>query len=263
MTVTGEVDASNCGRLESAFCHLIDGGVRYILLNAGEMRFCDVAGARVMARTHTLLAARDGRLVIATSASVARVLGIVWSMSSAEPPQIIAGQAGAKALSARMADTPPPGPRHVRAHRRLGSASPVRGVRAAAPRADEWEPPAAPAKVMAVAHPQPAREEATRRPPRGEDRRVILERSARLREETERRLRTLQDRLQVTCASLAEVHERLADFHVALSASATRRGDTSSCDGDFHQAKAEQIRRRAVVFADAVSAGPPPAGPNA
>jgi anti-anti-sigma factor len=240
VTLTGEVDASNCDRLESALQRLVTGGVRHILVNAGELWFCDIAGARVLARAHDSLQITGGRLAIAASPPVARLLGLLWPPTDPGFPQVITREWVQSVTSTAQAPA-----RHVQVFRRLGPQRTYRtraDVRVLLPRMETREPVSPPADTT-------ARPPITADPATKEAMRSALERSARLRKEAEERLETLRTRIQVTCATLAEVHERLADSHLALEARPVGSAGAASCDGRSHQAKAEQIRRRAAVFA--------------
>ncbi|MFG1876342.1 STAS domain-containing protein [Sphaerisporangium sp. NPDC049003] len=238
VTLTGEVDASNCDRLETALRRLVAGGVLHILVNAGELRFCDLAGARVLARTHADLRGYGGKLVIAASPNVAKLLGLLWSPQDPGFPQIITRE-----WIEREAGPPQVLYRHVQVYRRLGRECSTRagaGARASLTRTDAAVP-----AVDTATGPGPA---AQAGPASRLSMRSVLERSARLRQETERRLETLHAQVQVACATLAEVHERLADSHAVMAGAVRVSGDTA-CDDHSHHARAEQIRRRAVVFA--------------
>ncbi|WTY90784.1 STAS domain-containing protein [Sphaerisporangium sp. NBC_01403] len=236
VTLTGEVDAANCDRLDSALRRLVAGGVLHILVNAGELRFCDIAGARALARTHSDLLAAGGKLVIAASPKVARLLGMLWPPDDPGFPQVIAREQTGMDAGGPVAPS-----RHVGVFRRLGPERATRARTGAPARTDAVPTPAGTTWPEAAGQGGPVARDAMR---------PVLERSERLRKEAGQRLETLHARIQVTLATLAEVHERLAVSHAALEAGAVpRTGAPAREDDHSHHARAEQIRRRAAVFA--------------
>nr|BFE82494.1 hypothetical protein GCM10020093_050950 [Planobispora longispora] len=141
LVVTGEMDASNCELLESILDSIIARGARYIMINAGELNFCDVTGAYMLARVHRRLRLAGGELVVTASESVTETLDALRKLTGREPPgtaekpgrgvepvtrarvggifrSAVSGTSTCAAYGTRSAAVPPPLPRRPRCLRR-------------------------------------------------------------------------------------------------------------------------------------------------
>jgi anti-anti-sigma regulatory factor len=89
VAVTGEVDAFNYRLLESELEHLILTGARHILVDAGELLFCDIRGAQALERIHQGLRMAGGELFVVPSPTVARLFNMLWGAQGPEHPGLV------------------------------------------------------------------------------------------------------------------------------------------------------------------------------
>lgn len=77
LQVVGELDTETSAALMASAMELIDSGMRDVLIDAGELTFCDSAGLSVFVHIANRIAPLGGRLVIAgVQPLVRRVLEI-------------------------------------------------------------------------------------------------------------------------------------------------------------------------------------------
>ncbi|MDH2429471.1 STAS domain-containing protein [Sphaerisporangium sp. TRM90804] len=216
VAVAGELDASGSHLVEGVLQHLVGQGCANLLLDAGELRFCDVTGARTLVTVHARLRLEGGGLVVLAQPMVCRLFGMLWPVDSPAHPRVLkAGPSETTTTLIRL-----PAKRHF----------PVfRGV----------ERPRPPAR-------QAAGRRATSRPEPPED---ALERSRRLRRQAEARLQIMREKAEIVLSTMAEVHDRLAGLHGRLPASGGSGAACGlPCDGETHHRKAEECRRRAADY---------------
>ncbi|WP_436760683.1 STAS domain-containing protein [Streptosporangium sp. V21-05] len=89
VAVMGEIDAFNYRLLESELESLMLGGTRHILVDAGELLFCDVSGARALERVHESLRAAGGELFVVPSPTVVRLFTVLWGTQEPEHPGLV------------------------------------------------------------------------------------------------------------------------------------------------------------------------------
>ncbi|WP_342342463.1 STAS domain-containing protein [Planobispora rosea] len=255
LTVSGEMDSSNCELVESILDSLVSRGARYITVDASELRFCDVAGAYMLARIHRRLRVAGGELVVTAPEAVTGMFDALKAAGGPERgPETVPGlspglgpespaQAGERGRGA-VPGAPRVRRRHLPVPRRFGSGRSGRSGRtgaaerrrSAAPPSTSPVSPVFPVSPVSSAVPQAAPHPA-------------LERAARLRRETAAQLEILLLRAARTCTALAEVHERLASCHATLAARVTPREKSRlKCDDRFHRMEAERLRVRALRF---------------
>ncbi|WP_425581825.1 STAS domain-containing protein [Streptosporangium vulgare] len=138
VAVMGEIDAFNYRLLESELESLMLGGTRHILVDAGELLFCDVSGARALERVHESLRAAGGELFVVPSPTVVRLFTVLWGAQEPEYPGLVD--------TFGMDDLPevPPAPPAARpgpaAHRRWAPHPPGRPPARQGPRSGEALP---------------------------------------------------------------------------------------------------------------------------
>lgn len=264
VAVMGEIDAFNYRLLESELESLMLGGTRHILVDAGELLFCDVSGARALERVHESLRAAGGELFVVPSPTVVRLFTVLWGAQEPEHPGLVD--------TCGMDDLPevPPLPRrHAPVLRRIGGGR--RTHRDALRRTGILDPetpsprdttplePTAPLpegttplpenttpQERAVflpenTMPRPARDAG--HPPAERAAHPALERAARLRREAAARLEILHLQTQTTCAALAEIHDRMATLQAGLDVHiAMRAAVRLACDDHFNRSKADRAR---------------------
>ncbi|MEU4831191.1 STAS domain-containing protein [Streptosporangium sp. NPDC023615] len=244
VAVLGEMDAFNYRLLESELESLMVGGTRHILVDAGELLFCDVSGARALERVHRSLRAAGGELFVVPSPAVVRLFTVLWGAQEPGHPGLVTSfglgeLSGVPALPARHV----PRLRRIGAGRRgrRGSVPLVGAVSPEAPGARTGSPvPASPAARTARVVREgvtPARDapalagEVARSSGAGRAPHPALERSARLRREAAARLETLHHRTRATCAKLAEMHDLRLTLHAGLDTHvAVRAAVRTACD---------------------------------
>ncbi|MFB9677934.1 STAS domain-containing protein [Streptosporangium vulgare] len=270
VAVMGEIDAFNYRLLESELESLMLGGTRHILVDAGELLFCDVSGARALERVHESLRAAGGELFVVPSPTVVRLFTVLWGAQEPEYPGLVD--------TFGMDDLPevPPLPRrHAPVLRRIGGGR--RTHQDALRRARVLDPgkpspreigtlePATPLPESTTplpenttpqertvllpenTTPRPARDAG--HPPTGRAAHPALERAARLRREAAARLEILHLQTQTTCAALAEIHDRMAtlqaelDVHIAMRAAVRL-----ACDDHLNRSRADRARELTVSF---------------
>ncbi len=264
VAVVGEIDAFNYRLLESELESLMLGGARHILVDAGELLFCDVSGARVLERIHEGLRAAGGELFVVPSPTVIRLFTVLWGAQEPKHPGLV-DTSGMDAFPG----VPSLPPRHVPVLRRIGGRR--RTHRDATGRAgipDSEKP--SPRDATPPEHTSPwERESTTLRGriasltestasraepdpghlPAERAAHPALERAARLRREAAARLETLRLRTQTTCATLVEIHERRAALQAGLDTHlAMRAAVRLACDDHAERAKADRARELAASF---------------
>lgn len=230
VAVTGEVDAFNYRLLESELEHLIRTGARHILVDAGELLFCDIRGARALERIHQGLRVAGGELFVVPSPTVARLFNMLWGAQGPEHPGLVT------VSHLDQFPEPPSLPlRHAPVLRRVGGGR--RARRAATP----------PVDTLAS---RPGDGPETRAsPPAERPVHPALERSSRLRREAAARLETLRLQAQTTCAMLAEIQDRMAILHAELDTHiAVRAAVRLACDDHSRQAKVDRTRDLTTSF---------------
>ncbi len=269
VAVMGEIDAFNYRLLESELESLMLRGIRHILVDAGELLFCDVSGARALERIHEALRAAGGELFVVPSPAVVRLFTVLWGAQEPEHPGLV----DASGLD-DFPEIPPLPPRHLPALRRIGGRRRTHRDatrRAGIPDSEKSSPPDA----TPPEHTSPWEQESTTlrgriaslkestpkesTPPRAEPdpghppaeraAHPALERAARLRREAAARLETLHLQTQTTCATLAEIHDRMAALQAGLDAHlAMRAAVRLACDDHADRAKADRARELAASF---------------
>ncbi|GGS50533.1 hypothetical protein GCM10010156_06580 [Planobispora rosea] len=249
VAVTGELDACNQERVESTLRRLIAGDVLHVLVDAATMTFCDISGMRMLARAHRELRDRGGELVIIAHEAVHKLGQLMWPAPSPSCPAVF--------LACEQRPGAPAGARHTSILRGLGRRSGPRRERNAADGA-------LPGSIA----PDPVQERRVLL-----ERRSVLERSARLREEMQAERGRMLAQAETTCAILAEVHERLADMHAIIEARRASAPFTApfpdpakppgaslpaalvvpvrsplTCDGHSHLEVADRLRDRRTPF---------------
>ncbi|GAA4209565.1 STAS domain-containing protein [Microbispora amethystogenes] len=210
VTVGGELDVFSAGRLEAVITPLVTEGRVHLVIDAVRLRFCDLAGVRLLERVHDDAAAAAGGLIVWASRPLGRLLSLLWPEGLPGRPTVV------RAAPA----VPSPGPQLVL----------LRG------------------SSLDLLPPAPGTDAASTRTPAAADRErraALLDQSRRLRAEAAARREILCERAQSLCANLAAAHERLAAIHLALR---DRRSDVLACDGVAHRRKAAHVRRQAEVF---------------
>ncbi|MFF3438919.1 STAS domain-containing protein [Streptosporangium sp. NPDC002721] len=264
VAVMGEIDVFNYRLLESELESLMFGGTRHILVDAGELLFCDVSGARALERIHEGLRAAGGELFVVPSPTVVRLFTVLWGAQRPEHPGLV----DASGLD-DFPEVPPVPRRHSpvmrrigggrRAHRdatrRTGPPGPEKlSTRDTIPPGHTTDPGSTglredTAPVPAPEGTAPPAEGGAGYPPAGRAAHPVLERAARLRRETAARLEILHLQTQTTYATLAEIHDRMAilqaglDVHIAMRAAVRM-----ACDDHFRRAKADRARALAPSF---------------
>ncbi|WP_329091946.1 MULTISPECIES: STAS domain-containing protein [unclassified Streptosporangium] len=258
VAVMGELDAFNYRLLESELESLMLGGTRHILVDAGELLFCDVSGARALERIHEGLRAAGGELFVVPSPTVIRLFNVLWGAQGPEHPGLV----DISSLDEFPEASPLPR-RHVPVLRRIGGRR--RAHRDVAPRtgilaSETSSPPerttSAESTRSTTALPDPRGVPGGTTPPAGREAahppaeraaHPVLERAAHLRREAAARLEMLRLQTQTTCATLAEIHDRMAalqaglETHIAMRAAVRR-----ACDEHFH--RADRMRELATSF---------------
>jgi len=269
----GEIDAFNYRLLESELESLMLEGTRHILVDAGELLFCDVSGARALERVHESLRAAGGELFVVPSPTVVRLFTVLWGAQEPEHPGLV----DAFGLDELPGIVPLPR-RHAPVLRRIGGSR--RPRRDAARRSEVLDPEkpcprdtlapekpssrdAAPlpesttSQERAVSLPEstapqkrviPLPESTVPRPtrdaghsPAGRAAHPALERAAHLRREAAARLETLRLQTQTTCAALAEIHDRMAVLQAGLDVHLAMRATVRLACGDYlDRAKADR-----------------------
>ncbi|WP_326637234.1 STAS domain-containing protein [Streptosporangium sp. NBC_01755] len=252
VAVTGEVDAFNYRLLESELEHLIRTGARHILVDAGELLFCDIRGARALERIHQGLRVAGGELFVVPSPTVARLFNMLWGAQGPEHPGLVT------VSHLDQFPEPPSLPlRHAPVLRRVGGGR--RARRAATPPVDTLasrpgdgpETRASPCLERAAPRGSGALQAGGRLtcPPAERPVHPALERSSRLRREAAARLETLRLQAQTTCAMLAEIQDRMAILHAELDTHiAVRAAVRLACDDHSRQAKVDRTRDLTTSF---------------
>lgn len=214
VTLTGELDLFSSHTLEGALTPLVADGCVHLVIDAVRLRFCDLAGVRVLERVHKEAVSASGGLIVWAGRSLGRLLALLWPEERRGRPTVV-----------RVAPEAPARRPHLSLLRGTG---------------DEAVP---------VPHPRLSLHTGVHT---GNDvdsrerREALLERSRRLREEAGTRMRSMRERAELICTGLATAQERLAALHDMLD---ERRCRGLSCDGESHQARAAGFRRRAEEFA--------------
>ncbi|GIH95067.1 hypothetical protein Psi01_56970 [Planobispora siamensis] len=212
--VAGEMDALNCGHVESILRSLLAEDILHILVDAGGVRFCDINAMRMLSRVHRDLRNLGGEIVITAPEAVHKLAELMWPGSSPDRPAVFRSQ---DRCEPEAAPVPPPPRRHVPSMRNLRQSSRARR---------EYIPVTSP-----------------------RDNRQILERAARLKFELEAARERMLAQARTTCASLAEVHERLAALHATLGERPDRTGAFALlCDDHSHHETADRMRDRITAF---------------
>ncbi|MGC5011518.1 STAS domain-containing protein [Streptosporangium sp. DT93] len=254
VAVLGEMDAFNYRLLESVLESLMREGMRHILLDASELLFCDVSGARGLERAHQGLRATGGELLVVPSPSVMRLFTVLWGAQEPEHPSLVA------AFDLEESFEAPSLPRrHVLSLRRVGAGRRPRkgsvpaadsvpveasGARTGPPIPDV--PPAPAAGVVqegiAPARSAPASAGGVARPPgSGRAPHPTLERSARLRREAAARLELLQHQTGATRMKLAQMHSLRQTMHAGLNIHvAVRDAVRTACEDHVRQISEDQ-----------------------
>ncbi|MEU4533330.1 STAS domain-containing protein [Streptosporangium sp. NPDC023825] len=262
VAVMGEIDAFNYRLLESELESLMLGGARHILVDAGELLFCDVSGARALERIHEGLRAAGGELFVVPSPTVIRLFTVLWGAQEPEHPGLV-DTSGMDDFP----EVPPVPPRHVPALRRIGGRRRTRRDtprRAGIPDAEKpspretgppertssWERESTTLRGRIASlreSTQPRAEPDAGHPPAERAAHPALERAARLRREAAARLETLHLQTQTTCATLAEIHDRMAALQAGLDTHlAMRAAVRLACENHVNLAKADRARELAV-----------------
>ncbi|GAA4199875.1 hypothetical protein GCM10022252_52290 [Streptosporangium oxazolinicum] len=266
VAVTGELDAFNHRLLESELESLMLQGTRHILVDAGELLFCDVSGARALERIHEGLRAAGGELFVVPSPTVIRLFDVLWGAQEPEHPGLV----DISGLDELPGASPLPR-RHLPVLRRLGGRR--RARRGVTPRAGilTSETSSPPERTFAestltestLTENDAAKSTAARpgpgstTPPDRDGREAahpVLERAAQLRREAAARLETLHLQTRTACATLAEIHDRMATLQDGLETHlATRAEVRRACGDPLHRAAADRTRELTASF---------PAGPG-
>ncbi|MGC5010086.1 hypothetical protein ACLQ2R_04920 [Streptosporangium sp. DT93] len=85
-TVDGEPDLATTALLDAILLPLPGQGVRYLIVAADRLRFCDLYGLRVPASVHTIVTAIRGALVIAAPSLFLRRLPALLQPPQGDPP---------------------------------------------------------------------------------------------------------------------------------------------------------------------------------
>ncbi|WP_440070216.1 STAS domain-containing protein [Streptosporangium sp. OZ121] len=264
VAVMGEIDAFNCRLLESELESLMLGGIRHILVDAGELLFCDVSGARALERIHEGLRAAGGELFVVPSPTVVRLFTVLWGAQEPEHPGLV----DTSGLD-DFPEIPPLPSRHVPALRRIGGRRRTHRDatrRAGIPDSEEpllpdatppehtspWEQESTTLRGRIASlkeSTQPRAEPDPGHPPAERAAHPALERAARLRREAAARLETLHLQTQTTCATLAEIHDRMATLQAGLDTHlAMRAAVRLACDDHVDRAQADRTRELAASF---------------
>ncbi|WP_377237403.1 STAS domain-containing protein [Planobispora takensis] len=212
--VVGEMDALNCGHVESVLRSLLAEDILHILVDAGGVRFCDINAMRMLSRVHRELRGVGGEIVITAPEAVHKLAELMWPGSSPDRPAVFRSQ---DRREPEAAPVPPPPRRHVPSLRNLRQSSRSRRER------------------VPVASPR--------------DSHQILERAARLKSELEAAREKMLAQARTTCAGLAEVHERLAALHATLGERPERTVTSALlCDDHSHHETADRMRDRITAF---------------
>ncbi|WP_157244950.1 STAS domain-containing protein [Nonomuraea typhae] len=89
VVVTGTLDRSTRHVLQTVLSNLIPSGIVHVLIEATELDFCDVSGARVLEEAHALLYAAGGALTMTPSPPVARMLELLWPRHERAFPNVV------------------------------------------------------------------------------------------------------------------------------------------------------------------------------
>ncbi|MER5648278.1 STAS domain-containing protein [Streptosporangium sp. NPDC002524] len=285
VAVMGEIDAFNYRLLESELESLMLGGTRHILVDAGELLFCDVSGARALERVHESLRAAGGELFVVPSPTVVRLFTVLWGAQEPEHPGLV-DTFGVDDLP----EVPPLPRRHSPVLRRIGGGRRARrdtvgragplGPRKPSPQPttvplpESTTPQESTVPLMesttplertvplpesaasrerpvplaeSTTTPRPSRD--TGHPPAERAAHPALERAARLRREAAARLEILHLQTQTTCAALAEIHNRMAALQAGLDVHiAMRAAVRLACGDHLNPAKADRARELSASF---------------
>ncbi|MBB5085309.1 STAS domain-containing protein [Nonomuraea endophytica] len=111
LVVAGALDCGTKHVLQALLPDLIRTGVIHVLVEAAELNFCDLSGARLLEDLHARLHAFGGAVTVAPSPPVARMLELIWPRHERAFPNLI------RPLS--TAGSPPP-IRHLPTLRAIG-----------------------------------------------------------------------------------------------------------------------------------------------
>ncbi|MGJ6960795.1 STAS domain-containing protein [Streptosporangium sp. G11] len=249
VAVMGEIDAFNYRLLESELESLMLEGTRHILVDAGELLFCDVSGARALERIHEGLRAAGGELFVVPSPTVVRLFNVLWGAQEPEHPGLV----DTSSLDDLPEDLPLPR-RHAPVLRRVGGRR--RTHRGTAPRTGPLVRETSSPQDASPPERTPPSESTTPRawreaahPPAARAAHPALERAAHLRREAAAHLEMLHLQAQTTCAALAEIHDRMATLKAGLNTHiAMRAAVRLACDDRFHRLKADRARELTASF---------------
>ncbi|MEO3811641.1 STAS domain-containing protein [Sphaerisporangium sp. B11E5] len=250
VAITGELDVSGSALAKGFLMSLIGEGCLHLLVDMTDLRFCDVGSARALGDVHARLRGENGNLIVVSNPRVGRMLTLVWPGGPPTYPKVLMLDVPEPNLQRTVAGAVLPGRRHhplVRgltrprpASRRPAPPPPEAPLPAQPPAAPSAPSPPVPSPLLAVARDTVS------------ERRAVLERSRRLREQAARQLMVMRQQAELTCNVLTEVHERLAALHETLRARPRPcAAPALSRDGEDHHSQAEKFRRHA-----ASSAGP-------